>query len=99
MGAYFPFTVTVIGTATLFGHLVDSATETRAGDLLSLDLLLLSLFGLKPFHIEAIVIHIDNGAVGEVDAIVLVISTGNDIAVLMEFVHEIVIRSGVKDVA
>lgn len=99
MGAYFPFTVAVIGTATLFGHLVDSATDARASDLLSLALLFLSLFGLKPFHIEAIVTHIDDGTVGEADAIVMVIGTGDDIAVLVEFVHKSVIRSGVEDTA
>ena len=45
------------------------------------------------------VIHIDNGAVGEVDAIVLVIDKGNEIAVLVEFVHEGIIRSCVEDIA
>ena len=59
----------------------------------------LCLFGLKPFHIKAMVIHIDNGAVGEVDAIVLVIDKGDEIAVLVEFVHEGIIRSGVEDIA
>ena len=48
----------------------------------------LCLFGLKPFHIKAMVIHIDNGAVGEVDAIVLVIDTGDEKAILVMFVTE-----------
>lgn len=61
-------------------------------------LLFLSLFGLKPFHIEAIVTHIDDGTVGEADAIVMVIDKGDEIAVLVEFVHEGIIRSGVEDI-
>lgn len=97
--ADFPFTIAIVGSATLFGHLVDNATDTRTGDLLPLVLSFLNLFGLKPFHIEAIVFHIDNGAVDEVNAIVLVIDTSEVIAILMEFVHESVIRSGVEDVA
>lgn len=97
--ADFPFSVTIVGTATLLGDLVDCATDTRAGDLLSLVLLFLSLFGLKPFHIEAIVIYIDNGAVGEVDAIVLVVDTGDEKAILVELAHEGVIGSCVEDVS
>ncbi len=67
--------------------------------MLSLVLSFLGLFWLKPFHIEAIVDHIDNGAVSEVDAIVLVIDTGDEIAVLVELTHEDVIGSGVEDAA
>ena len=62
-------------------------------------LLSLLLLGLKSTDIKTIVIHIDNGAVGEVDAIILVIDTGEEIAVLVEFAHKSVIRSGVEDAA
>lgn len=70
--ADFPFSVTIVGTATLLGDLIDNTTDTWARDLLSLVLFFLSLLllDLKPSHIEAIVIYIDNGAVGEIDAIV-----------------------------
>ena len=99
--ANFPLPVAVTRTATLFSHFVDSATNTRTRDSLSLVMLLLSLLllGLKSTDIKTIVIHIDNGAVGEVDAIILVIDTGEEIAVLVEFAHKSVIRSGVEDAA
>lgn len=47
MSTDFPLPVVVVGTATLLGDLIDSTTNTRAGDMLSLVLFFLQLLGLK----------------------------------------------------
>jgi len=44
------------------------------------------------------VFHVDDGAVGEIDAIVLVIDTGDEIASLVELVAEGFVGGGIENV-